>query len=89
MDTKLIEAVNSLNATVRRLIFAYECDRGLELGRNGYYKKTDAIQHFWDMGEEVHPDEAAMLEFVTSKTSSAERKAFFQKQLDLLNKEAN
>ncbi len=88
MDKTIEEAINNLNATVRRLIFAYECDRGLELGRNGYYKKEEALQELLD-GEPEDPRTEEILDFVQSKTSKAERRAFFQKQIDLLNQEAN
>ena len=94
MDSnQIVEAVNSLNATVRRLIFAFECDRGLEMGRNGYYKKDEAEKAFYELRfddrdelERRHDkhEEEELHAFIYSKASKAERKAFFQKQIELL-----
>ena len=90
MDNQAIqEAINNLNATIRRLIFAYEADRGLELGRNGYYKKDEARQDYDRLryGDPVNDLEEDIQDFISSDASKAERKAFFQKQIELL--EAN
>ena len=90
MGTKLIaEAINNLNAIICRLIFAFECDRGLELGRNCYYKKDEAHRDNFRLmdGEPVGDFEEDIQDFITSKASKAQRKAFFQKQIELL--EAN
>jgi hypothetical protein len=92
MDTnQVVEAVNSLNATVRRLIFAFECDRGLELGRNGYYKKDEVRNTYYAECPEEHQDpyEEFVERMVTSTLSKAERKAFFQKQIEMLEEEGN
>ena len=88
-NNQIVEAVNSLNATVRRLIFAFECDRGLEMGRNGYYKKHEAREDYFALryGEPEDPEEQEILDFISSKASKAERKAFFEKQIAAL--EAN
>lgn len=85
-NNQIVEAVNSLNATVRRLIFAFECDRGLEMGRNGYYKKEDVRNSYYTDFPEEHQDpyEVFVEQQVNSKLSKDERKAFFQKQIELL-----
>ena len=36
------EALNGINATLRRLVFAYEAVNGIELGPRGYYRVEDA-----------------------------------------------
>ena len=35
------EALNGLNATLRRLVYAYEFINGIELGPRGYFKLND------------------------------------------------
>lgn len=101
-NSQITEAINGLNATIRRLIFAYECDRGLELGRNGYYKKDEARDVYELMSEAastgarglkqaqwILEDQAEQESQYLSSISKAERKAFFQKQLELLEQEGD